>query len=82
MVIHVPCLRVPGISHSVVRDSQPAMGVFVMKRAVELSRQWGKPIFAAQLDLRKFHWDRRGPFIKNRNLKDLQNNPFPGAFKH
>ena len=49
----LPCLRYESIQCGVVPKSHAANGVYLIKRALELSKEWGKSIFMAQLDLRK-----------------------------
>ena len=49
----LPPLTFFSLQTGFVPKSHPATGVFLLKRAAELSREWGQEIFVAQLDLRK-----------------------------
>ena len=50
MLLH---LRVESLQTAFVPDSHPTAGVFVVKRAAELSREWGRSFYVAQIDLSK-----------------------------
>ena len=49
----LPSLRFDSFQCGFVPGGQATYGVYTIKRAFELSREWGKPIYLAQLDLRK-----------------------------
>ena len=49
----LPSLRYESLQCGFVPKSHASNGVYVIKRAAELSREWKKSIFLAQLDLKK-----------------------------
>ena len=49
----MPLLRFVSFQYGFISNSQAANGVYAIKRAAELSREWGKPFFIVQLDLAK-----------------------------
>ena len=49
----LPKLRFDSFQCGFIAGSHAANGVYVVKRAVELSREWGLSLYAAQLDLKK-----------------------------
>ena len=49
----LPLLRFDSFQCGFIPNSQAANGVYAIKRAAELSREWGTPFFIVQLDLAK-----------------------------
>ena len=49
----LPTLHFASVQCGFVAGSHAANGVYVVKRAAELSKEWKIPLFAAQLDLKK-----------------------------
>ena len=49
----LPALRYHTLQCGFVPKSQAANGVYILKRTAELSKEWKKPLFLAQLDLTK-----------------------------